>query len=220
MTLATIFLFASLTAPVGSPRQTAMPPAPAGTGSEKQEGTSTQAQTQKKQSGAKVSQQKSSASSTSSSAKRRRRKKKVAQPCNSPASSGSNTTAATGTQPDAGQSSTQTSAQQAPTNCPPPKIVVQQGGTAEPSIQLAGGPNPDQAAQKRDAVNQLLAQTDQNLKKTAELQLSADQQDTVAQTRQFMEQSKAAMATGDFERARTLAWKAEVLSEDLVKPQK
>ena len=52
------------------------------------------------------------------------------------------------------------------------------------------------------------------------MQLSTSQQDTVSQTRQFMAQSKAAMAEGDFERARTLAWKAELLSEDLAKPEK
>jgi hypothetical protein len=52
------------------------------------------------------------------------------------------------------------------------------------------------------------------------MQLSATQQDTVSQTRQFMEQSKTAMAAGDFERARTLAWKAQLLSEDLAKPEK
>jgi hypothetical protein len=35
-----------------------------------------------------------------------------------------------------------------------------------------------------------------------------------------MEQSKAAMSQGDLERARTLAWKAQLLSDDLVKPEK
>ena len=33
-----------------------------------------------------------------------------------------------------------------------------------------------------------------------------------------MEQSKAAVGGGDLERARTLAWKAQLLSEELVKP--
>ena len=62
--------------------------------------------------------------------------------------------------------------------------------------------------------------TDENLKKTSGMQLRTGQQDTVSQTRQFMEQSKAAMAQGDFERARTLAWKAQLLSEDSAKPEK
>jgi hypothetical protein len=107
-----------------------------------------------------------------------------------------------------------------PNNCPPAKIVVRQGGTSEPRIQLAGGPAAPEAARKRDAVNQLLGTTHQNLKKTAGWQLNSSQQDTVTQTRQFMKQSEAAMAEGDLERARTLAWKAELLSEDLINPQK
>ena len=85
---------------------------------------------------------------------------------------------------------------------------------------MAGGPSVDAAAEKREAINKLLGTTDQNLKKASEQQLSSVQQDTVRQTRQFMEQSKKAMADGDLERARTLAWKAEVLSEDLVNPPK
>ena len=107
-----------------------------------------------------------------------------------------------------------------PKGCPPAKIIVRQGGTTEPRIQLVGGPPAAEAARKREAVNQLLGATNQNLKKTAGWQLSSSQQDTITQTRQFMEQSKAAMADGDLERARTLAWKAELLSEDLVNPQK
>jgi hypothetical protein len=107
-----------------------------------------------------------------------------------------------------------------PQSCPPAKIIVRQGGTTEPRIQLAGGPTAAEAARKRDAVNQFLGATNRNLKKTAGWQLSSSQRDTITQTRQFMEQSKAAMADGDLERARTLAWKAELLSEDLVNPQK
>lgn len=58
------------------------------------------------------------------------------------------------------------------------------------------------------------------MKKASERQLTSIQQETVTQTKQFMEQAKQAMADGDLERARTLAWKAEVLSEDLVNPEK
>jgi hypothetical protein len=100
--------------------------------------------------------------------------------------------------------------------CPPSKIIVRQGGTKEPSIQLAGGTG-NQAA--RDGINELLGKTDENLKRTSGMQLTTSQQDTVTQTRQFVEQSKAAMSQGDFERARTLAWKAQLLSDDLVKPE-
>ncbi len=107
----------------------------------------------------------------------------------------------------------------APTNCPPSKVIVRQGGTSEPSIQLAGGA-AGQTSHERDTANQMLGTTEANLKKVAERQLSPNEQDMVNQARQFMEQSKAAVAAGDLERARTLAWKAQLLSEELVKPEK
>jgi hypothetical protein len=106
----------------------------------------------------------------------------------------------------------------APANCPPSKVIVKQGGTAEPSIQLAGGAGSKQTSQERDTANQMLGTTEANLKQIAGRQLTASQQDMVSQIRQFMEQSKAAVQDGDLDRARTLAWKAQVLSQELVKP--
>jgi len=94
---------------------------------------------------------------------------------------------------------------------------VRQGGTTEPAIRLAGG---DQESQKRNEANQMLGSTDANLKKISGIQLSPEQQDTVSQIQQFVVESKAALAAGDMERGHTLAWKAQLLSEDLVKPQK
>lgn len=119
-----------------------------------------------------------------------------------------------------GTASPQDGKSAATTNCPPPKIVVRQGGTAEPSIQLEGEPGGGEASQDRVATNQMLGMTETNLKKVAGQQLSTTQQDSVTQIREFMEQSKAALAAGDMDRARTLAWKAKLLSEDLAKPQK
>ncbi len=106
----------------------------------------------------------------------------------------------------------------APTVCPPPKVIVRQGGTVEPSIQLAGGAGGDQATRQR--ANQMLGATEENLKKLAGRQLAANQQDMVKQVHQFEAQSKSAIAAGDFERGRTLAWKAQLLSEELVNPAK
>ena len=95
---------------------------------------------------------------------------------------------------------------------------MRQGGTADPSIQLAGGAGGDQATRAR--ANQMLAATEENLKKIAGRQLAANQQDMLNQVHQFMTQSKSAIAAGDFERGRTLAWKAQLLSEELANPQK
>lgn len=101
-------------------------------------------------------------------------------------------------------------------NCPPAKVIVHNGGSSEPSIQLTGGDAPHQA----DTATQLLGQTEANLKKVDAGQLTPSQQETVNQIHQFVDQSKAAVAAGDAERARTLALKAQMLSEELVKPQK
>lgn len=218
MTLATLFFLATLTLPVGPGAGQHTPATSAqSNGAKKQEGSSTE---QKPQSNAPSAQSSPKTATSKSSAKRRRYKKKPAKPDCGSTTPAANNAGAAPADPSAGQTAEQQSGTQTPTNCPPPKIVVQQGGTKEPSIQLAGSPSPDQATQKRDAVNQLLEATDQNLKKTAGLQLSNEQQDTVSQARQFVDQSKIALAAGDLERARTLAWKAQVLSEDLVKPQK
>ncbi len=103
--------------------------------------------------------------------------------------------------------------------CPPAKIVVNQGGATDSSIQLAGGA-PKQTSQAHATADPMLDETESNLKKLEGRQLSSSEQDMVTQIRQYVEQSKTAVAAGDVERARTLAWKAQTLSEDLVKPEK
>ncbi len=65
----------------------------------------------------------------------------------------------------------------------------------------------------------MLAATETNLKKLNGRQLTTSQQDMVNQVHQFMDQSKSAVAAGDTERARTLAWKAQLLSEELINPK-
>ena len=110
-------------------------------------------------------------------------------------------------------------AKSAATPCPPRKVIVRQGGTSEPSIQLAGGTPGDQTSHERDKANQMLGAARANLKKIAESQLTPNQQDMVNQIHQFIDQSRAAVNAGDLDRARTLAWKAQLLSEELVKPK-
>jgi hypothetical protein len=110
-------------------------------------------------------------------------------------------------------------ASEAQKNCPPEKTIVRQGGITEQSIQLAGGSAGDQA-QKRDAANQMIAATEQNLYKLTGRQLSNAERDSVIQIRQFVDQSKSALTAGNLERAQTLAWKAKLLSEDLIDPKK
>ncbi|MGA8216555.1 MAG: hypothetical protein WB799_23410 [Candidatus Sulfotelmatobacter sp.] len=135
---------------------------------------------------------------------------KPAEPPNS-ADTGSTDAAATRPSPsDAGPTPSKP--------CPPPKKVIRNGGSNEPTVELTGGATAEQASDKRSLTEQLAAATEENLKKTAGRQLNPSQQEMVSQIKQFMEQSKAAIATGDLERGHNLALKAHLLSDELVKP--
>jgi hypothetical protein len=85
-------------------------------------------------------------------------------------------------------------------------------------VQLTGDTTAEQASHKRSSTEQITAATKENLKKAAGLQLNASQQEMVSQIKQFMAQSKAAVAAGDLERGHNLAMKAHLLSDELVKP--
>lgn len=150
-----------------------------------------------------------------------RKKKVVAANCNATttAASGSASKDAPGSSGTSAAGPTNATARTASTNCPPKKIIVRQGGTSEPSIQLEPSATGNQASQQKDSTNQILGTTEQNLKKLEGRRLSTDQENMVSQARQFMDQAKSAMNSGDLDRARTLAWKAQLLSEDLVKPE-
>jgi hypothetical protein len=101
--------------------------------------------------------------------------------------------------------------------CPPPKKVVRNGGSDEPSIQLVGGTPAEQSVHQR-STDQLTVATEQNLKKVSGRQLNPSQREMVSQIKQFMDQSKTAVAAGDLERGHNLALKAHLLSDELVKP--
>ena len=101
--------------------------------------------------------------------------------------------------------------------CAPPKKVVRNGGSKEPSIQLVEGTTAEQASHQR-STDQLATATEENLKKIAGRQLTPSQKEMVSQIKQFMEQSKTAVAAGDLERGHNLALKAHLLSDELVKP--
>jgi hypothetical protein len=82
-------------------------------------------------------------------------------------------------------------------------------------VQLVGGGGGDQTR----STNQLLESAQENLKKVDGHELSSTQQDSVTQIQQYVQQSKTAAAAGDSDRAHTLAWKAQLLSQELIKPQ-
>jgi len=150
----------------------------------------------------------------------RHKKKPANSDCTSAAvASGTSSSAPSDATQANASSGTHSATPSAPANCPPPKVIVRQGGTKETSIQLAGGAGGDQAVQQRATANQMLDATEENLKKIEGRQLTASQQDVVSQIRQFMAQSRSAVKAGELDRARTLAWKAQTLSEELIKPE-
>jgi len=98
----------------------------------------------------------------------------------------------------------------------PPKVVVRNGSTTDPQVQISSG-GRQQAAQQLSNTSSLLDATTANLKKIAERQLAPAQQDMVKQIHTYMEQSKAASNIGDLQGAHNLAFKAHLLSEELLK---
>ncbi|MGB9204103.1 MAG: hypothetical protein WCB94_09060 [Terriglobales bacterium] len=99
----------------------------------------------------------------------------------------------------------------------PRRIVVREGGATEPAEQIMPGMSPAEATRQRQNAEQWLASTDDQLKRLAESTLDARQQDTVGQIRNYMEGARTALQEGDVRRASTLAQKAHLLAEDLVK---
>ncbi len=98
--------------------------------------------------------------------------------------------------------------------CPAAKVVVKNGGSAEPTVQLKA-PTDEQ---QRTSTEQLNAATEDNLKKIQGRQLAATEQETLDQAKQFIQQSKLAIADGDLGRGHDLAQKARLLADELAKP--
>ncbi len=101
-------------------------------------------------------------------------------------------------------------------NSGPRKRIVRRGSTTDPTIQFSPGLTQQQASAQRQNTSRLLAGTDANLKKVSIWQLTPAQQDAVNQIRRYMEQAKAADASGDLQRAHNLAFKARQLSDELL----
>lgn len=102
----------------------------------------------------------------------------------------------------------------------PNRTVIQEGGAAQPPAQqqgeLTASVSHDSALHQRMTTSQLLDSTEFNLKSISR-GLNADEQAMVSHIRSFEQQSRAATAEGDLERAYNLALKAHLLSDELVK---
>jgi hypothetical protein len=99
----------------------------------------------------------------------------------------------------------------------PRRRVVKDGGADETEVQISEGLPNDLAAHQRASTNTLLSSTEDNLKTISNRHLTADQQGTVEQIRLYMQQSRDAIQKSDVDRAHTLALKAHLLSDSLVK---
>jgi hypothetical protein len=99
----------------------------------------------------------------------------------------------------------------------PRRIVVREGGATAPPAQIVPGMTPEQASQQRQEALDLLTSTEQNLKQLAGRTLDSHQQETVAQIHNYKDGARSALHDGDSQRAHTLALKAYLLADDLVK---
>lgn len=100
---------------------------------------------------------------------------------------------------------------------PPHKIVIHQGSTPEPTAQLVPEMPQEQASYQRQETEQLLATSDTNLQQLGSRVLNQNQQETVGQIRNYISGARAALRDGDTQRAHMLAFKAQLLSDDLLK---
>jgi len=99
----------------------------------------------------------------------------------------------------------------------PRKIMVREGGASEPAAQIAPDMTPAEAASQRQNAERLLGSSDDQLRVLAGRTLDAQQQETVGQIRNYMVGARSALQEGDLRRANTLAQKAHLLADDLVK---
>ena len=97
------------------------------------------------------------------------------------------------------------------------KIMVREGGASEPAAQIAPDMTPAEAAHQRQDAERLLGSSGDQLKLLAGRTLDARQQETVGQIRNYMVGARSALQEGDLRRANTLAQKAHLLADDLVK---
>jgi hypothetical protein len=112
---------------------------------------------------------------------------------------------------------------------PPPQLVTNHNTPARPRVAPAPPPAAEKPAEPTIApevtteeMKAARAETERNLdlvEKNLALvggrQLNATQQDVVSKVRSFAENTREAMRGGDWERARNISKKAEVLSEQL-----
>lgn len=97
-----------------------------------------------------------------------------------------------------------------------PPAEAEHEGTASPIGQLTTGDSATGEKTKRETAD-LIAETQQGLA-GIKRSLSTDEMVTAAQIRTFVKQAEQAMDNGDMDGAHTLATKAKLLLDELIKP--
>ena len=104
-----------------------------------------------------------------------------------------------------------------PVATPSGKVVVKNGGARDTSGQISPGISAEQELHQRETTSQLLATTEANLKKIEGRPLTSTQQNMLDQIHSYLSQAKTAANARDVTRARTLAFKAHLLSDELAR---
>jgi hypothetical protein len=105
---------------------------------------------------------------------------------------------------------------QSPPPQKPGRVVIQESGGTQPQGTLTASLGAEEATHQQQSTVQLLDSTQNNLRSLTR-QLSAEEQAMVTQIKDYMEQSRKAMQESDPVRARNLALKAHLLSDELVR---
>ena len=95
--------------------------------------------------------------------------------------------------------------------------MVRNGGASDTTPQISPAMSQEQVLHRKETTAQLLATTDANVKRVAGRQLTSNQQSMLDQINTYVRQSKAAVDSGDVDRAHTLAFKAHLLSDELAR---
>ncbi len=104
---------------------------------------------------------------------------------------------------------------------PRPRVSAPSSAGADPEAEKLAAPmlapqlSPQETVVARQETNQSLNIAEKNLAFTQGKRLNASQSDLVSKIRGFLKDAREAAQVGDWSRARSLAKKAQVLSEEL-----
>jgi len=99
----------------------------------------------------------------------------------------------------------------------PHKIVVRAGGASEPETHIVAGMTVEEANSQRKEAEKYLGAAEENLKRLVGRVLDTQQQERIYQIHNYLGRARSALDEGDVSRGHTLAMKANLLAEDLVK---